>query len=66
MQLIEEQSCIRFQPKTGSDQDFVHIYTDEKASCWADDHYTRRKGQHTVHLHQEYCMVRVQVTQPIL
>ncbi len=38
-------------------QDFVHIYGDSKESCWADDHYERKKGQHSVHLHRKYCVV---------
>ncbi len=57
-QHVEEHSCVRFQPKTNADRDFVHIYTDEKESCWADDHYERKKGQHNVHLHKDYCVVR--------
>ncbi|TRY70568.1 hypothetical protein TCAL_06112 [Tigriopus californicus] len=55
-QHIEENSCVTFSAKTGSDQDFVHLYLGEHMGCFADDHYQAGKGQHIVHLNRPICM----------
>ncbi len=57
IQEIMSKSCIVFTEKTGSDQDFVHIYTDDSPGCYANDHYTKGLGQHGIHLARPGCMV---------
>ena len=54
---LEEKSCIKFSAKTGSDQDFLHIYTTTGSGCFAMDHYRKGLGQHGVHLARPGCMV---------
>ena len=54
---LERKSCIKFSDKTGSDQDFLHIYTTQGNGCYASDHYQQGLGQHGVHLSRPGCMV---------
>ena len=54
---LEDKSCIKFSEKTGSDQDFVHIYTTTGSGCFAFDHYRKGLGQHGIHLARPGCMV---------
>ena len=56
---LEEKSCIKFSAKTGSDQDFLHIYTTTGSGCFAMDHYRKGLGQHGVHLARPGCMVGI-------